>query len=254
MNNDFIVEEITRLVMEELSRMSGLPRTPVSTPGGTNILVILDEENDDVGELFQSLSKVSGGAPHYHVYAPEHLAGQVKASAGFLPFTPVENLKRHQYRKYVVGFDRVVVPYLTVNTLAKIAGLIGDEPASGLCIHALMAGKPVTVCTDEIHALNYSSVGTGNKLMGMIRDHIKTIEEMGIETVQLKSLTEKFSPAQGQTVQQSSTPSVKAVVTNDDVMVAVNQKQHALYFPVGSIITPLAWETAEAYGIEIHIV
>jgi hypothetical protein len=37
-------------------------------------------------------------------------------------------------------------------------------------------------------------------------------------------------------------------------MVALNQKQTALYFPIGSIITPLARETAEELGIEIHLV
>ena len=252
MNYEFLVEEITKLVMAEIEKVSQGSPMQGGSGDAARVLVVLDDETEDIDSIFDVLSKVAGTLPNYQIYIPSHLVDLVNNNGQYLRFTPIYELKRHQFKTVVAGVDRVVIPFVSVTSLTKTANLIGDEPVPGLCIKALMEGKPVTVCTDGIHSLGYSGLKTDSKIMNMIQANLKTLEELGIETVQINKLKENIGIKPEEPVQAAV--GVKNVVTNDDVMIAYNQGQKVLNFPRGTIITPLARETAEAMGMEINLV
>lgn len=245
-----LVEEITRLVMAEIGKIQ--ENSSSSSTGRAKVLVVLDDETEDLSQIFDTLGKVSGELPDYHIFIPEHLTDMVSNSSGFLRFTPINSLKRHQFKGLVEKMDRVVIPFLSITSLSKIVGMTGDEPVPGLCLHALTLGKPVSVCTDGIHALSYAGIKNESKLMSIIRSNLKVLEEMGVETVQINKLKENIGiklPEASQT-----TVGMKNVVTKDDVTIAFDQGHKSLNFPRGTIVTPLARETAANLGMEINLV
>lgn len=252
MNYSQLVEEITRLVMEELQKASTGNTGGNPEESRSQVIVLLDEETEDPGSILETLGKVSGGVPNYHVVIPQCLEDAVKAASGSFSYNPVTGLKRNRFKSLVSRADRVVIPFLSVTTLSKIAAMIGDEPVSGVCLQALLQGKPVAVCADNIHSLNYSGVNTGGKLMAAIRHNMEVLKELGIEILQLNSLpgnvpAKKADPA-------TPTVGVKNVVTAGDVAVAAEQKLKLLNFPRGTIVTPLAFDKAKELGIEIRLV
>lgn len=247
-----LVEEITRLVMAEIGKLQENSAPSSTNPDRAKVLVVLDDEAEDLSPVFDTLGKVPGELPDYHIFIPEHLTDLVTNSAGFLRYTSINSLKKHQFKGVVEKMDRVVIPFLSVTSLSKITGMIGDEPVSGLCLKALMMGKPVSVCTDGIHALSYAGIKTESKLMSLIRANLKILEEMGIETVQINKLKENIGVKPAEPAQP--VVGMKNVVTRDDVTIAFNQGHKILNFPRGTIVTPLARETASGLGMEINLV
>ncbi len=247
-----LVEEITRLVMAEIGKMQENSAASSTNPDRAKVLVVLDDEAENLSQVFDTLGKVSGELPDYHIYIPEHLSDMVRNSAGFLRYTPIDSLKRHQFKGLVERMDRVVIPFLSITSLSKIVEMVGDEPVSGCCLRALMAGKPVSVCTDGIHALTYTGIKTESKLMSIIRSNLKILEEMGAETVQINKLKENIGVKPAEPAQP--TVGMKNVVTQGDVTIAFNQGHKTLNFPRGTIVTPLARETATNLGMEINLV
>lgn len=252
MNTDSLVEEITRLVMEELAKAGGVTSSGLSSVSPHRVLVVLDEEVEELEPLFEILGKTTGVNGEFHMVIPEGLTERVKQFTLPFSYIPITSLKRSSYKGLVSAMDKIIVPFLTVTGLSKIAGLIGDEAVPGLCIAALSQGKPVVLCTDHIHSMQYSSLGTESKFMSIIRQKLELVKELGVETVQLNSLTEKITSKE--MVKTPLASETKAVVTKEDILIAGEQQKKSLHFPAGSIITPLAKETASDMGIEIHLV
>ncbi|MCD4784359.1 MAG: hypothetical protein K8T10_11115 [Candidatus Eremiobacteraeota bacterium] len=246
------MEQITRLVMVELEKMS--PDSPQNIKSGekTRVLVLLDEETEDLSTVIDVLGKVETGMPDYHIYIPDDISDQVKSCAGFLRYKPIAGIKRASYSRVVSGVDKVILPFLSIPALTKIANLIADDPVSGLSIKALLMDKPLLVCTDNIHNLKYSGARTESKIMALINANLKTLEDLGAQTIQLKSLSGMMGD---QPVQKVTTDvGVRNVVTKEDILVASDQKLKMLNFPRRTIITPLANGTATALGIEIRLI
>jgi len=252
MNYESIVEQITKLVMEELEKMSS--GSPANTGSGekNRVLVLLDEETEDPASVIDVLAKVETGSPDYHIYIPDEIAEQVKSCAGFLKYKPVTGIKRSSYNRIISNMDKVILPFLSIPALTKIANLIADDPISGLSIKALLMDKPLLVCTDNIHNLKYSGARTESKIMSLINANLKTLEELGAKTIQLKSLPGMMVEQPSQEV--TTDVGVRNVVTKEDILVAADQKLKLLNFPRKTIVTPLARETARAMGIEIRLV
>jgi hypothetical protein len=250
MDNQSMLEEITRLVIQELEKISG--NTSVSPDvNSANFLVVLDPEMAEFSSLMDILQKI-GGKANYRIVVDDKRAGALKQAAGNFPYIPVINVERQDYGKIIRGIDRIIIPLLSVTCLSKIASLTGDEPVPGICIQGLLSGIPVTVCTDNIHSLKFSDCVRPKKLLAMVQAHLTVIQEMGIEPVQLQKLPETVKDKKRE--KEISPAAMKNVITNEDVMTAVHQKVKDINFPRGTIITPLARETARNYGIEINIV
>lgn len=162
--------------------------------------------------------------------------------------------------------DFVLVPVLTQNTAAKLAYTLSDTLPSTLIMQALMLGKPV------LAAMNAADPQDGwriQKDMGkcspalseVLRQNLKKIEGFGIELVQVNDLasgSQKIIDRMEQkafSIQRSEpqgTPrGKKSMLDAETIKLAARDGLKSITTPRGSIITPLAWDIAREYGVEI---
>ena len=244
-----LIEEITRLVMMELRK---LPAEVLFDSGiRADIVALVDPEFDDMPGLVDVLQKKADQV-RYKIVISESQLESLKNAAGSLEFTPVVNPSREMFAQILWSAEQVIIPYLSVTALSKTAGLIGDEPVPGITIKALFDEIPVIACSDNIHGLKFSDCTRPRKLLEMVHTNLAVIEGMGIELVQLEKLPEKI--AVKKPVDPDSEIGAKNVITNEDVRIAANQNLKSLNFPKGTIVTPLARDTARSLGIEINLV
>lgn len=237
-----LIEEVTRLVIEELKKINNTP--------SSSYLVLIDEEMDNFEGLLDVLTKISGGASFTFVLNQNQKedVAQIFKDAHFIVTPP-----RGDFKKIASKFSKVIVPYLSITSLVKITSLLGDEPLTGILLHSLILGVPTFVCTDYILSIKYQNPNAPRKILNKVSSLLEELKSMGVELVQLESLPEK-SKREAISVETESNIGFKHVVTNEDILVAVEQKIEVLNFPRGTIITPLARQTAQQYGIEINIV
>lgn len=255
MNRDQLIEEITRLVMEELGkagRSVSAPTAPGQDAQNRRILILLDDEMEEPLSLFDVLGKTAGSLPRFSVYVPEGIRAVIDSAVISLPLTFLNKIGRGEYGRIVRPFESVILPHLSVTSLTKMANLIGDEVLPGVAISALLAGKPVTVCTDNIQALKFEGLNSHSRLMNMIRLNLKTLEELGFRPAQIADLPDVLREEPAKLT--APLTGAKCVITREDVMTATARKEKVLNFPRGTIVTPLAHETAKTLGISINIV
>jgi hypothetical protein len=249
MDYQHLIEEITRLVMMELRKF---PAEALHKSGAlTEVVVLIDPEFDDLSGLVDILQKKTEQARYKIVMCERHLE-PLKKVAGTVKFTPVVEPPRQRFAEVLWSAEQVIIPYLSVTTVSKIARLIGDEPVPGIAIKALLDGVPVVACADSIHGLKFSDCARPKKILGMIQDNMTLLEDMGVELVQLEKLPDRIGERKPE--DPDSTIGIRNVITNEDVRIAANQKLKTLNFPKGTIVTPLARDNARKLGIEINLV
>ncbi len=249
MQYDELVEQITRLVIMEVEKASGTAGGTQSPPG-ERALLLVDPEMDDFTSLFDHLSRNNKPATGYIIVLPAELLDRARTDAGLFSFEAVTDPPRSAYKNLIKGVSRVIIPHLSVTALNKMANLMGDEPVAGIAVTALLEGIPVVVCDDNIIGLNFSDSTPSRKIMAVIRRSMEVLREMGVSTVSLGSLKSE-KPVTARTLTPAGR---RIVVTNDDIFTASDQSRKVLNFPRGTIVTPLAWDTAESLGIDIRLV
>lgn len=155
--------------------------------------------------------------------------------------------------------DLVLVPVLTQNTAAKLAYTLSDTLATTLIMQALMLGKPVLAAINAADPQDSWRIkGNMGKcppgLSQALRENLRKIEGYGIQLVQVDDLA-----AGGQKIIDDhkvktslSVPQVKkSVLDAAAVKVAVDKGLKRITISQGTIITPLAWDVARDYGVEI---
>ncbi len=245
-----MIDEITRLVMLELENASGSPTG--FTNNKIKITVLIDPEVDNLDAIFDVLVKKAPEKYFYNFVTTDGLDPLVKKTVAGLDHTITANTCRAGYKKIAGNSDQILAPFVSVTGLTKTANLIGDEPLPGIALQGLLQGKPVTFCTDYLHSLHFTDSSPSKRLFALIRSNLTTLEEMGVNLTQLESLKENI--LEKKEPQVTAKVGLKHVVTNDDIQVAANQKIKVLSFPRGTIITPLARDTANTLGLEIKIV
>jgi hypothetical protein len=245
-----LIEEITRLVMMELNKFpTGMSHNPGT--GAAEVVALIDPEINDMSGIVDVLQKKAGDA-RYRIVISERQLEPFKQTAGTMKFSLVVDPQRHRFSEVIRGAEQVIIPYLSVTALSKISGLIGDEHVPGVFIKALLEGIPVIACTDNIHGLKFSDCARPKKLLAMVQQNLTTLEDMGVELVQLEKLPEKIGEKKPE--DPDAKIGIRNVITNEDVKIAANQNLKTLNFPKGTIVTPLARDTAKNMGIEIKLV
>ncbi len=158
----------------------------------------------------------------------------------------------------------LIVPTLTLNTAAKIALGIADNMATNLASHMLMSGIPVIAAKDACDMQNPIRAQLGLDKASQTYDakmgeHLSTLESYGVKLVKAKELYEtvqrivfpfsnqaKAVPAPAKKIYDFK----KKVLTRNDVIEA-KQKERILRIPQTTILSPLAFETAKEFGVEI---
>ncbi|PKU24080.1 hypothetical protein [Telmatospirillum siberiense] len=259
-------DQVTDLVTAVLSRL--LPRLGADGRRGSLIVVFTGATVGYDGALDQLRSLILRG---FHLRLgfsemADHLYGEPlrEQLAGFPqwsslpPFTWLRDLREAK---------GVVVPMLSVNSLSKVAGLIGDNQASNLILHGLFTGKPVVVAKNGVER-NRGRVELGfhhggPSLWRAVDDRLRLAAEYGCtltDITQLAAVADGLAGGSDAIVAAAGDvptgrSSVSRVVTNKvitqgDVVEAHRAGADMRCMPQ-AVITPLARETAARLGVHL---
>lgn len=147
-------------------------------------------------------------------------------------------------------FDEIILCSLSIPTFAKLATLIWDTPLLSICGNALFSGKKITLLKETAPFYNQTNVPSG--ISDLISLYVKRLESFGItfitkddllkkaDNIIIPNMNNQLSPAKG-----------KTILTQDDIYSFKTRGEKRIYLEKGSIVTPLARDSAIDLGIEL---
>lgn len=156
--------------------------------------------------------------------------------------------------------DIVIIPVLTQNTAAKLAYTLSDTMVSTVILQALMRGIPVVAAYNAADPLDswrvHSNMGKASPgLLQALRGNLQKLDGYGMQLVEVASLAMESKKRLERNVKVSAkeiqgtgkknildAAAIKALADNGSRSISVCQ---------GTIITPLARDTARDLGIQI---
>lgn len=162
----------------------------------------------------------------------------------------------------------VVVPLLSVNTLAKLSMLIADSAAANVILHALFMGKKVIAARD---GANHG--GSGRETLGFNRgnftlqravlERFKIVEDYGCLLADVDELRSRLNfvlshgeDSPGEVENLPARP-VRSLVSCSGKIATSAEIRHAhslgadLMLSRAALVTPLARELAARYGVSL---
>ena len=165
------------------------------------------------------------------------------------------------------GADLVLVPWLSLNSAAKLATGVCDTVATSVLMLALLRGIPVLACAEELDP-DGPCLGTWARpappLAALLRSHLATLRQFGVELIGSHELASAVLAAANRDRQEPLTRAAAAppaaipggqagrgpgrpVITRADVEAALAAGNLGLLPPDG-VWTPLARDAARAAG------
>lgn len=171
-------------------------------------------------------------------------------------FGVTENLEKNELLAAVKKSSLVMLPTLTVNTAAKLAGGIQDTEVTCLAGWALMMGKPVIAVTNsadpdspELQRLGLAGGKPEHK--ARLRENLQSLARFGVKLVEADYLLPGVMQALGcDPINNSRRFRVEGVLTSAKVQAAAAEN-YKIIVAKNTVVTPLAKETAAEAGIEI---
>jgi hypothetical protein len=257
-----LVQLITELVMAELNRDAGLASAPgvaagppatavqaavAAAPSSRQRKALLvpapagDSHGDPLWQALGALNNVSWTA----VRVPGVSESKVGLPGARWIDPPLvwDELVHQQHA--------VVLPVLRLETLSRLAVLLGDTPASGAAIAAVMQGVPVFASAWEADRLKRSSGRLPGPFLSMFHQHLRTVEGMGVQVLEAAALAQRLGAAGPSGTAVAAASRGRDVITVADLEAAARAGQKTLQVTPGAIVTPLARDTAAHMGIEV---
>lgn len=152
----------------------------------------------------------------------------------------------------------VLVPVLTQNTAAKLAFTIADTQVTTLIMQALMMGKPVIAAVDaaDPEAKGRVQAHMGKASVGLLRTlrgNLEKLKAHGMRLVTVESLAEESQKMlEGLMSPMPRTEKTKkSILDAKTVKNAAMQHNKVLTVSLTTLVTPLAYDVARDFGIEI---
>lgn len=239
---DALIESITELVLAELSREHPLP--VASQPAERKRKLLLcpvpgGELSAPVWEALRGLDVAWSVAVW-----PGFPASAVDASLGHKPWSPATGAPDD----LVHQFEAVVLPVLNLDLLPRLALLLGDTPPVQLAVAALVQGVPVLAAPEEVDRFRRHAARLPAGLLAVVQQHLRAIEALGVRLLPARALAQELSGS----LAVGSASRGRDVITQEDLLAAVQAGQQLFEVASGAIVTPLALETARQRGIEVR--
>jgi hypothetical protein len=256
-----LIELITRKVMEVLGEGAGdsLPEKPSDPPvfempqslPGKRVLLLVDRSSTDEEAAFEQIRKLGESGIMWSVLHTEEsdiektrkrLAGSYSVFVSGLPKNADE---------FVRSFDGILIPFLSLAACSKSALLIEDHLVPAVIFSALREEKPILAGADILNSFNLYSSMLPKTFLDVLRAHRAAVEGFGVVLAEARTFSSAFREFFGGKMPVHNR--TKPVVTQEDIIVSNRSGTRILEFPRGTIVTPLAWETAGSLGLEIRI-
>lgn len=246
-----LVQRITDLVMAELGHASPSPAASPSPgeavasarvgAGGRKLLLVPDAGDDPLWARLPALAGVVWTA----VRSPGVSEARFPSARWIDPPSVWDEL--------VHGMSAVVIPALKLHTLSRVALLLGDAPASAAALAGIMQGVPVLASAQEVERIRRASNRLPAPFLSLFHGHVRTVEGMGVALLEPDRLLARLAgQAPLAAAGVSSAARGRDVLTVADLEAAQRAGQTRLQLTPGTIITPLARDTAAQLGIEVQ--
>lgn len=239
---DALIESITELVLAELAREHPAPFAPEKLRG-RKLLLCPAPGTDLSGPVYEALRQVEANwlVAVWAGFAP----AQVDAALGGRPWRPAQGAPDDLVR----SVQAVVIPSLTLELLPRLAILLGDIPPVQMAVAGLVQGVPVLAASEEPDRFRRHAARLPSGLVAVIQQHLRTVEGLGVRLLPAQALAQELS---GQSVAAPTQSRGRDVITQEDLLQAVQAGTKVFEIAPGAIVTPLALETARIRGIEVR--
>jgi hypothetical protein len=259
-------EQIEEIVNEVLRRL--VPLLGANGSRGTLIVVFTGATVGSMEAVGQLRGLILEGFQLKLVFSEmaEHLYGQWVRDqlSGFPQWS---QMPAFTWLRALREARAVLVPLMSVNTLSKLALLIGDNQTGNLILHGLFMGKPVIVASNGVET-NQGRAELGfdrgfPALKQVVDERLKVIANYGCKVVDIGQLCAAAAAALPR-AQAQATPgaevatrpeAVRAVVRHDAVLITAGDIVQAhgqgtdLRCGAKTLVTPLARELAARYEV-----
>jgi hypothetical protein len=144
----------------------------------------------------------------------------------------------------------VVVPFLPLAFIAKLANLIADEPCLAAAAAALLEGKPILAGSEDINFMNLHSARMPKGFVEVWQGHVKTVNTLGLQLMDMRNLEGELRRSSGGMLYGTAG---KQVITRDDIVAAHEAGRTSLDYGRGTIVTPLARDLSDQLGVELRM-
>ncbi|MFB3895382.1 MAG: flavoprotein [bacterium] len=258
---DFDANQIAKIVREEIEKY--LNQHPVSESrfrtDTRNILVIFTGSDIGLPTALEQLIKLRQKSYLFTFIlsrAAQKIIGTEKIAAVTSGSQVLTDIPAEQVLTLVQKQDAILIPTLSRTTAIKLASSITDTLVTDLLYTALVNKKPIIAARNGADPMlaNCPRCGTPDMAPAMIQTihtELDKLTRYGIRLVLVDQLA-----VETDSVLQSIPKEIpdKQIITEQDIKSAATNGDKKLRVRQGSIVTPLAKDTAKELGIEIEII
>lgn len=245
-----LIERITDLVVQELRRREA-GTAPASPPPPRRRLLVCPAPGVPAAReepVWQALRSAGGEVEWWALEWPGYPGERLARALAGQPIRVVQ--PPACWEEMVTRVEAVLLPFLPLALLARLALLLADHPPVAAAVAGLIQGVPVLAGSSEVDRLTRHSARLPAGLLRVVRQHVGTLQDMGVRLVDSAGLAE--AAAGGVKAGHPGRSRGRDVLTQEDLLAAVRSGVGAVEVAPGTIVTPLAQETARRLGIEVR--
>jgi hypothetical protein len=247
-----IVEEVLRRLQEKMKKATVLfTGGACGFPDALEQIKLLQEDGWELKILLSNSAE--------YVLTPSFIKGKLGTADVYVE----KDVK--ELRSFYEGISVFIVPTLTINTAVKISLGIADSMSSNLASHIIMQGIPFIAAKDACDMQSSLRRELGlNKAprayMDRMSEHLRALEGYGIKLVEAKDLFQTVQTSvftftdNKKLISETSNKQIfefrKKVLTRNDIVEA-KRKGIILKIPHTTILSPLALESVNEFGVKI---
>ena len=255
--------QIAKIVREEIEKelatRPSILQENIPKPGSRNILVIFT--GSDIGlptalEQLQKLRQKSYSFTFLLSRAAQKIIGTEIIASITTGFPVITDIPAEKVLSFIQEQVLIIVPTLSRTTAIKLASAITDTLVTDLLYTALVNKKPIIAARNGADPMlaNCPRCGTSDMapaIIQTIHNELDKLIHFGIRLVTVDQLA-----VEAESVLQSIPREIpeKQIITEQDIKSAANSGEKRIRVRKGSIITPLAKDTAKDLGIDIEFI
>ncbi|MHC1681536.1 MAG: flavoprotein [Clostridiaceae bacterium] len=245
-------EMIDTLVNEVLKRLNNPPKTA---------LVLFTGLSENLDEIVNEVNKLKDDGWNLNVILPKSLQQGISEDERFSKLNADQLYKENQNideEKLLKGIEVLVIPILTIDTLAKVSLGIADTTATKLLAKGIMMGTPMVSAKDACDIENFEKFNVRyskipKAYVKKFKGYMEDLQEYGVKFVDSKSLYKTLSN-NVESKNQSEFFISKKIISAEDVILAHGKGVKIVKIEGTTIVTLLAKDTARELGVEIQCI
>lgn len=260
MDHEALVRTVTAEVLRQLERAAAKAE-PEYTGKEHNVLAVFTGGSIGLEQGLAELRKIQAAGAGITVVlscAAEQIVGVNRIKGTLGSDTEVITAQSSYPGRLLREADIVLIPVLTQNTAAKLAHTLADTLVSTIILQALMLGKPVLAAQNAADPqdgwrVKGQMTSSAPALLQALQANLKKIENYGMRLLPVGKLATETQKnlMRGVKPQSGSAAAKRIVIDAEAVKAAAAAGTGIIHIASGALITPLARDLAQEYGLKL---